>query len=197
MRDRHLVLFAKAPRFGMVKTRLAQDIGPMAALRFYRSTLASMGRQLGADPRWTLVLAVTPDKTALQDGLWPAGVPRIGQGGGDLGARMDRAMRLLPPGPVLIIGSDIPALRPAHVEKGFRLLERRGGVIGPTKDGGYWCVGLKRLLGVPRIFDNIDWSSGQELGQTVANMKRAGLDPGFADELLDVDTGADYAQAFS
>ena len=100
---RHLVLFARAPRRGTVKRRLAADIGTEAALRFYRDTLNDVVRRLATDPRWTTWLSVTPDGDAANAALWPdvTGLRRIPQGGGDLGERMARPIRDMPPGPVV------------------------------------------------------------------------------------------------
>ena len=190
---RQLVIFAKAARLGAVKTRLARDIGALAAWRFYRATLFGLVRRLAGDPRWRTVLAVTPDAAARQPGLWPAGVRRAPQGAGDLGARMERAIRLAPPGPVVIIGSDIPAITRDHVARAFIALERHDVVFGPSDDGGYWLVGARRRPFVPGLFDDVRWSSARALADTRANLgarHRAAL----IDELCDIDTGADYAR---
>ena len=117
----HLIVFVKAPRMGAVKTRLAGDVGPIAATAFYRSTTATMLRRLAPDPRWRLCLAVTPDFAAAA-GFWPAEIARLRQGGGDLGRRMERMLRAPPPGPVVVVGSDIPDLRAAHVARAFDAL---------------------------------------------------------------------------
>ena len=60
MSRNHLILFVKEPRLGAVKRRLARDIGPVAALSFYRATLGTLLRRLGSDRRWRLVVAVAP-----------------------------------------------------------------------------------------------------------------------------------------
>jgi len=78
--QRHLVVFLKAPRLGAVKTRLAADIGRMAALRFYRQTAGNLLRGLASDPRWLCWLAVTPDTALHAPGLGPGNCPRIAQG---------------------------------------------------------------------------------------------------------------------
>ena len=93
----HLIVFVKAPRMGAVKSRLARDVGPIAATAFYRATTATVLRGLVPDPRWRLKLAVTPDLDAAGAGFWPAGVARLAQGGGDLGRRMERMLRVPPP----------------------------------------------------------------------------------------------------
>src|SRR5215472_9053866 len=110
-----LVLFVRLPRLGTGKRRLARDIGAVAAVRFERLMLARSLRRLGHDPRWSLRLAVTPDRAARQLGAHP-------QGRGDLGARMKRGLATCPPGRKLLVGSDIPDLCPAHIAEAFALL---------------------------------------------------------------------------
>lgn len=191
---RHLVLFARAPRLGAVKRRLAADIGPLAACVFYRTTLAAVGRRLGRDPRWRTWLAVTPDRDAADPALWPVppGTIVIGQGGGDLGARMARPLRILPPGPVIVVGSDIPGVLPAHIACAFAALGRHDLVFGPAADGGFWLAGAKRTPVLPRgLFAGARWGTAHALADVLA-----GLAPGtrtaFVDTLSDVDDGADY-----
>ena len=83
--NRWLVVMAKQPRAGRVKSRLARDVGAVEATRFYRVTLQRLIRRLGRDRRWTTVLAVSPDGAA-GDPVWPRGVPVIG---GVIGAGSD------------------------------------------------------------------------------------------------------------
>ncbi|MEK9725170.1 MAG: DUF2064 domain-containing protein [Rhodospirillaceae bacterium] len=141
---RHLVVMVKAPRLGRVKTRLAADIGRVGAWAFYRRTLARVVRPLARDARWVTWLAVTPDASVFDDRQWPVATPRLTQGAGDLGQRMGRVMAAMPPGPVVLIGADIPDIRPADIAAAFRALGAHDAVFGPADDGGYWLVGLKR-----------------------------------------------------
>ena len=184
---RHLVIFAKAPRLGRAKRRLAADIGPTAALRFYRSLLALTLRRLGCDGRWRTWLAVTPEPAR-----WPRGSRRLAQGRGDLGQRMGRMMRRLSPGPVVIIGSDIPAVGPAPVAAAFRVLGAADAVFGPAEDGGYWLVGLRRRPNLPDAFRDVRWSGPDALADTVANLP--GLEIRTIAALADVDDGAAYGR---
>lgn len=186
----HLVVFAKAPRIGRVKTRLARSIGTVAAWSFYRQSMAQVMRPLIRDTRWRTSLAVTPDTSAKCAGLWPVRCPRVKQGGGDLGQRMGRAMATWPTGPVVIIGTDIPDIRPEHIARAFALLARNDAVIGPAPDGGYWLIGLKRSPRTPKIFQNVRWSSATTLEDTLVNM--TALKVGIVDTLADVDDGVDY-----
>jgi rSAM/selenodomain-associated transferase 1 len=170
MLARHLVIFAKAPVLGRVKSRLAADIGWLAATAFQRQTLAATCRRLARAQPWRLWLAVTPDLNAGQNGLWPTGPQRVAQGAGDLGQRMDRAFKRLPPGPVVIIGSDIPDIPAAAIERAFARLGRNDVVVGPSGDGGYWLIGQRRSPRVLPLFGDIRWSSHHALADTLANL---------------------------
>ena len=182
---------ARLPRPGRTKTRLARGIGTVAAARWARRTTATLLHRLD-DPRWTLWLAVAPD-TALHSPVWPAHLPRLVQGPGDLGARMGRLLRRLPPGPAVILGSDIPGADAPHVARAFAALGRADAVLGPAPDGGYWLVGLRRTAAVPaRLFAGVRWSTGHAAADTLATLPaRTAL----VDTLADVDTAEDLARA--
>jgi rSAM/selenodomain-associated transferase 1 len=189
----HLVLFVRAPQLGTGKRRLARDIGDIAALRFERLMLALLLRRLGANRRWQLRIAVTPDKACQRIRCWRGQIETIGQGRGDLGARMLRALRACPTGPVVLVGSDIPALRARHIAAAFRLLGSHDLVFGPAKDGGFWLVGARHPRRLPHLFERVRWSGPHALADTLAGLPR-GLTVGFADRLEDVDDGDAYAQ---
>ena len=99
----HLILFVRAPQLGTGKRRLAQDIGDPAALRFERLMLALLVRRLGSDKRWHLRIAVTPTKARHHIRHRYGQIETIGQGRGDLGIRMLRALHACPPGPVVLV----------------------------------------------------------------------------------------------
>ena len=176
----------KAPVAGRSKTRLGREIGMVPAAWWARHQLARLARTL-PDPRWDTVLAVAPDSAVVSAAL-PA-LPRLPQGPGDLGDRMARVFRALP-GPVLIVGADIPGITRAHVAAGFAALGADDAVLGPAPDGGYWAIGLKRTHPLPPgLFDGVRWSSPHALADT-----RAGLGDrrvAFLPPLRDVDTAAD------
>jgi rSAM/selenodomain-associated transferase 1 len=187
---RHLVVFARAPRLGTVKRRLARDIGPLAAWRFHRWAAESLLRRLARDPRWTCWLAVTPDRAARSGrGLWRAPVRLLAQGPGDLGRRMGRVLKRLPPGPVVIVGCDIPGIEAAHVAAAFAALGARDWVLGPAADGGYWLIGARRRPVLRLPFGGVRWGSRHARADTLANL--AGRRVALLEELHDVDTGAD------
>jgi uncharacterized protein len=185
-------IFARAPRFGAVKTRLARDIGAAETLRFYRNTLHGVARRLASSGRLDVVLAVTPDQAAAEAGYWPAGLARVAQGRGDLGARMIRVLKCAGPRPAIVIGSDIPDASPALVLDSTRILGSRRHVLGPTQDGGYWLIGARHpgMLSLHQLED-VRWSTQHALADTVTRLGDVGLLP---QTLMDVDDGHDYSQ---
>jgi len=190
----------KAPRIGAVKTRLARGIGDLAAWRFYRNTTARVLRRLSQPgrSRWRIWLAVTPDEFAGPGMFWPADLDRLTQGRGDLGARMAKPMQELPPGPVVVIGSDIPDVTAPLIAKAFDALKTAGAVVGPADDGGYWLIGLRRRpIPVtrlrPGLFRDIRWSGPQALADTLAELDGR-IKVVEIDTLSDIDTPEDYAK---
>jgi uncharacterized protein len=181
---RHLVIFARAPRLGSGKRRLASDIGGIAALRFQRTALSRLFRGLGSNRPWVTWLAVTPDSS----GPWPHPVPILPQGRGDLGNRMASIARKLSPGSVVIIGSDIPDIAASDIAAAFRALGSNDAVFGPATDGGYWLVGLRRRPHFIDPFAKVRWSSQHALADTLANL--AGKRVVLLRQLADIDDGA-------
>ncbi len=187
---RHVIVFARLPRLGRVKRRLARDVGAVEALRFYRACLARLLRALAADRRWRVVLAVAPDGAAVSGRGWPRPRPAmIGQGSGDLGRRMARALGRMPPGPAVLVGSDIPELGRAHVSAAFEALRRADVVFGPAEDGGYWLVGRRHSLRPFDPFAAVRWSTAHALADTRANLAPARRVALLA-SLRDIDDGA-------
>ncbi len=166
-----LVIMVKEPLAGRVKTRLARGIGAVGAVSVYRAMLGSVAARLGADRRWQTVLAVSPD-TARVSRMLPHGRLAIPQGQGDLGQRLQAVFAMVPPGPVVVIGTDIPGITPRDIADAFRALGSHDAVFGSSPDGGYWLVGLKRRPRVPRAFGSVRWSSSFALADTEANLHR-------------------------
>jgi rSAM/selenodomain-associated transferase 1 len=189
-----LVIFAKTPRLGAVKHRLGIGIGALAATAFQRDTVRNMLRRLGHDPRWQCELAVTPDRDVgdpLWDRLGAGPVARTVQGPGDLGRRMARALAAAAPGPAVLIGSDIPDIRPRHIDHAFRALGCHDLVFGPAADGGYWLVGVRHPRHLRGIFRNIRWSTEHALADTRANIP-SHRSVALVETLSDVDDEAAY-----
>jgi glycosyltransferase A (GT-A) superfamily protein (DUF2064 family) len=188
---RHLVLFVRAPQLGGGKRRLAREIGDVATLRFERLMLALLLRRLARDRRWHLRIAVTPDNARRHARHWRRGIPAVGQSRGDLGVRMRRALTACSPGPVVLVGADIPALTAYQVAAAFRLLGGCDLVFGPAADGGFWLVGARGRAHLSALSERIRWSGPHALADTLAGLPRR-VTVGFAERLEDVDNGEAY-----
>jgi hypothetical protein len=183
---------AKVPVAGRVKTRLAREVGVTVATMFYRHAMRGVIARLTRQPFWQAVIIVDPD-SGVTSRMLPGKVARAGQGRGDLGVRMQRPMRKLPPGPVCLIGTDVPDISVADVRRAFRLLGDNHAVFGPAEDGGFWLVGLRRT---PRVIDpyrgGVPWSQSDTLARTLANLSAFRV--ALTARHDDVDTASDLAR---
>lgn len=184
-----VIVFLRAPELGAVKRRLAAGIGMIAARRFYVDTSRRLLHRIGADPRWQVHLAVTPDRAAACGRYWKSSLIRFPQHQGDLGCRMERAILRFPNRPVLLIGSDIPDMDRHHLSHAFQALGRCDLVFGPATDGGYWLVGARNAELVRGLFRNVHWSGPNALAETLVNTphRRVAL----LDKLDDIDDADD------
>lgn len=190
MTERTLGVFAKSPRPGQVKTRLAAATSAEWAARVAAALLADTLDRLASVPaRRCLVHA--PDDAGLE--LQAFSRDRFAlqpQGAGDLGERLARFFTdRLKGGPVVVVGADCPILSFFDLELAFTFLDRVDVVIGPATDGGYYLLGCRRFL--PSLFSGIDWGGPHVLRQTVERLPTSAslcmLPP-----LADVDTLEDW-----
>ena len=181
-----VIVFARAPRLGAVKRRLAREIGARAALRFHIATLTALVRTLRAARRFRIMVAITPDRVRLRLSFK---IPQMPQGGGNLGLRMHRAFRRFPHSRVAIIGCDIPDAGAYDLREAFRALGGADAAFGPAGDGGYWLVAMS-VRRPARPFAAVRWSTEHALADTLANFthRRVAL----LRVLYDVDTAADW-----
>lgn len=179
-----VIVFARLPRLGTVKRRLAKGIGDRAALRFHTATLSALLRDLQAARRFNVVLATTPDRGHVP---LPRPIGRIPQGRGDLGRRMTQALQRCRR--VVLMGCDIPHANAQDVTEAFRHLGTVDAVFGPAHDGGYWLIALG-----PRrpadLFGKSRWSTPHALADTLRQFQHHRV--AFIRTLRDVDTLADY-----
>ncbi len=190
--SRHVIVFAKKPQLGRVKTRLAAHIGEPQALEFYRRTLLTLLARLSSGGDWRCWISLTPDTAVTEPPFWPAEFEPLPQGDGDLGRRMARSIEALPGGPVLLVGADIPALQNHHLEAGFEALENHDTVFGPAADGGYWLVGSNRTFATADLFENVRWSTDRALADTLANVNTLGKTAARLATLEDIDDDKAY-----
>jgi len=184
-----LVIFVKEPRPGRVKTRLGAGIGMAAAAQWFRVQSSALIRRLSRDVRWRTVLAVAPD-LAVTSRAWPEGSSRWPQGEGNLGDRMARALRRFGPGPVIIVGADIPGIESHHIADAVAALKTHDAVFGPAPDGGYWLVGMRGGAVPEKFMRGVRWSSAHTLDDTLATLP-VGARVARLEVLRDVDTGDD------
>lgn len=189
-----VLVFAKAPRLGQAKSRLAAEIGVVHALRHKRRLDARTLRR-AASPMWVLGLAVTrpQDLRGRFPGVWPGTVARQLQGPGDLGARMARAFRGRGRRAMAIIGSDVPELSVAAISDALKRLRGADAVLGPAGDGGYWLIALAPRRVAPGGLTGVRWSSPDALADTLAALP-ASWRVRMARQLDDVDTAADLSR---
>ena len=186
----HLVIFARNPKPGTVKTRLHSRYTPDQAAAIYRAFIrdtVNAATKVNVDRR--CVACDPPGSEAELAVLTGPGWVLFPQVSADLGERMYRAARHcfdLGAGRVVILGTDVPSLPPHHVDRAFELLQEHEIVLGPSMDGGYYLVGLARPL--HEIFRDIAWSTEHVFRQTLERVRALRLTAGILPSWYDVDT---------
>ncbi len=189
-----LIFFSRLPEPGRVKTRLVPALGAQGAARLQRRLglrLWARLRELARKTPLELELCFTGGSEDQARAWLGKGIACRAQGPGDLGRRMERALhRALAQGAprAVLVGSDLPGLRGAHVAQALEELERRELVLGPSADGGYYLVGLARPA--PGLLDRPHWES---LAALTARAAALGLEPTLLPALRDLDTPGDLA----
>lgn len=188
-----LGVFAKWPRPGEVKTRLAAATSPAFAAEVATAFLGDFLDRLTPLPV-TRLLAYAPADALAQFATLVAGrFALVPQGPGDLGARLSTffaAQFAAGAEQVVVVGSDSPSMPISHVVEAFDRLNESDVVLGPATDGGYYLVGCAGRL--PPIFDAIPWSGPGVLAATVERLKDAGARLTLLPPWYDVDTVDDW-----
>lgn len=186
-----VAVFAKPPVAGRVKTRLSPALAAGQACALYRGMLEDALRAAtdsGADEAY-LYWADDPAGAPVDV---PAELRPKRQRGADLGARLADAFAALlgsPDDRAVVIGADCPTLDASAVDQAFAELARHDLVLGPTRDGGYYLIGLRRP--VPALFEGVAWSTHAVLGETLERAERAVLDTVLLAMRDDLDTEED------
>jgi len=193
-----LVLFARAPVAGLVKTRLAAVLSSEGAARLYRAFLEDASR-VYVGPEWSSALYADPDPdepclAAIFGSPWR----RERQREGDLGARLIGAFeaeRSRGANAVLAVGSDHPALPRHSLRELFRAVTSgEDAAVIPARDGGYCAIALSRRAAPDTLFRGIPWSTDETLSVTLDSARRAGLRVAIAEPAYDVDRPEDLEQ---
>ena len=194
-----LILFARAPVAGRVKTRLADLLTAEGAARLYRAFLEDAARSCASSAAWESVLAVDgdPDDEELAR-LFPPPWRRVRQAAGDLGSRLTAAfLREFEAGApaALAVGSDHPELRRGRLREAFAILGRGSrAVLVPAEDGGYCAIGLRRSISPAEVFRDIPWSSRSVLPATLDRLSAVGAGASVLASSYDVDLPEDLAR---
>ena len=189
--ENHLIVFAKEPRLGRVKSRLAKSMGHVKATFWYKNQLASLIAKLNYRSSIKKHLYITPDNSNPSFRQFKLHGWKIhNQGRGDLGQRMSRAVNSLKHGSKVLIGSDIPDITWNHVELAYKELKKSDVVFGPAVDGGYWLMAVGNNQLAPTL-KNVRWSTKYALEDTIKNFKRKKR-ISFILTLDDVDTIHDF-----
>jgi rSAM/selenodomain-associated transferase 1 len=190
-----LIIFAKEPCPGQVKTRLSPPLSPEEAAQLYHRFLQDILEEMAQVPEMRLAIAFSPPRAQpfFKD-LAAPGTDLFPQKGADLGERMTRALaRGLAAGfgPVLLRGSDIPDLPASLVSEAREVLTtgRAQVVLGPALDGGYYLVGLAEPQS--GLFQGPVWSSPTVLSDTLRLTEKSGLKVHLLPYWSDIDTYAD------
>lgn len=193
-----LVVMAKAPAPGEVKTRLCPPLSPDQAATLARCFLEDRVEQLRTIEAGEAVVAFTPAGREAELRAWLGpGVRLVPQAGTDLGARLDRVLTdLLAEGyaGAAAVDADSPTLPTAFLHRACAhlLADAADLVVGPTEDGGYYLIGLRAPA--PALFRDMPWSTAAVFDETVARARRLGLRLGVLPAWFDVDRGADLAR---
>jgi rSAM/selenodomain-associated transferase 1 len=193
--DSALVIFAKAPIPGQVKTRLCPPLTPDEAATLQGSLVLDMvERSRQVERRLDRWLACAPSRTLTFFKIMEErhGIRCLDQIGEDVGTRMDHVFQgLFAQGyrKVVMVGTDIPALQPSTFVEALTLLSNHDLVLGPAQDGGYYLIAMAKPI--PEVFEGIPWSTDQVRALTLKKAESLGLKTALLAMCRDLDTVED------
>lgn len=188
-----IIIFLRYPKRGKVKTRLAKTTSPEFALSFYKTCAESLVSNLKRVPsinRFVFYSDKGEEKEVIN---WLGNkIFFMPQDGEDIGIRMKKAFEKifsLEYQKVIIVGTDIPDLSKKIIIKAFKALDNKDIVIGPSKDGGYYLLGMKEMHN--KLFEGIKFSTSSVLSETLLRIKKLKLSYDLLQVLQDIDTEDD------
>ena len=195
---RIVLVFLKNPTPGQVKTRLAASVGDSAAAEIYRRMVEHVCRVLPGDVTPWVLFDPPESRCVLESWLRPLLSPNvkfIPQSHGDLGERLSHAFdaALAVAEAVAAIGTDCIDINEKTFSDAWDALERSDCVLGPTDDGGYYLIAMKRRL--PVVFFDIAWSTEYTLSETLDRACAGGFGVHLLQTFHDVDTESDWKRA--
>lgn len=192
-----LVVLAKATGRGLGKTRLAAEVGEVAAGQLAEAFLEDTIELAQTSDR-DVTIAYTPAECLPQFASLVPGASLVLQPDGDIGDRIAAALgkALKAQGPAaVLIGTDTPHLPRALLDEAFAALERLDLVVGPASDGGFYLLGARASSSLDGLFAGIEWSTPEVFGRLIGNGRRLGLTVGVLEELTDIDDAGSLGAA--
>jgi hypothetical protein len=193
--NQHLIIFARSPFNGPVKTRLAKDIGQEAARGVYARLLYDLLFRCLATPsdEVEIILSLAnPQHQAHFKAAFPE-LTIAGQPPGDLGDRMQTALQArfaAGAEKAILIGSDIPGITWPLIRQAFTAITQERVVLGPSIDGGFYLIGMPAS---PRtFFEAIAWSTDRVAQQVITNIQKHQLQVELLPTLPDIDVKSDW-----
>lgn len=188
-----LIVFAKNPEIGKVKTRLAKTIGNEKALHIYNILLSHTLIQCGMLKNCIVHIYYSDNLTNINKNDFLGN--RFLQEGNSLGERMKNAFEKSFKNhfrKIVLIGSDCPEIEAKHIEQAFAVLDKKQTVFGPAKDGGYYLIGMQKFF--EQIFENMPWSTNLLMKKTRNVLENKKISYKMLAMLSDVDTIEDAKQ---
>ena len=184
-----LIVFARRPALGQVKTRIAKTMGDAGALLVYEKLLDKTRETI---QHLSASVFIYYSEQSGPEADWGRKVEVVYQQGRDLGARMQNAFQecLTKHERVVLVGSDCPGITPGIVNDAFEALNNSEVVLGPTEDGGYYLIGMKSLQN--DLFENMMWSTSNVYEETIQRLENNDTSYLSLPLLFDVDEEEDY-----
>ena len=189
-----LIIFTRYPEAKKTKTRLIPVLGAEGAANLHRQLTETIITQVKELQEVLIEVHFTGGNQQLMQAWLGENITYRQQTEGDLGKRMATAFQTAFNNGIekaVIIGSDCPALNSQIITEAFAALSQHELVLGPATDGGYYLIGLKRLI--PELFTGINWGTSEVLQQTVAIAENLKLAVSYLTTLSDVDRPEDLA----
>lgn len=193
--DRHIILFTRFPVAGVTKTRLIPELGAAGAARLQRQMTEHVLRrirQIQSLPAMHIEIRFVGGDSEQMQAWLGTGFDYRPQGSGNLGDRMAEAFASAFKEGVdqsVLIGTDIPGITATTIEYAFAGLDQADVVFGPSRDGGYYLVGMHQAAFAAgrNLFQGLPWGTAKVLEETLQMAAAAGLQTHLLEELTDVD----------